>query len=206
MDKKEGLIVANGQFPENELVLSLIQNSENVICCDGAIEELHKRNITPIAIVGDLDSVPKELKQVYSHLLHYDSNQNNNDLTKAVEWASENNFNKLIIVGATGKREDHTLGNISLLAQYSKYIEVSMYTDTGIFEAINSTRTFKSFPGQQISIFSLTPETKISSENLKYPLQNLQLKSWWMGTLNECIGDEFMLSFDGGEIIIFRKY
>ena len=44
--------------------------------------------------------------------------QETNDLTKAVNYVKTLGFREVLILGATGRREDHTLGNISLLAQF----------------------------------------------------------------------------------------
>lgn len=81
-----------------------------------------------------------------------------------------------------------------------------MFTNTGIFTPITHSHTFTSFKGQQISIFSQNQQTVISSENLKYPLQDLKLQYWWMGTLNESIGDSFHVQFTKGDVIVYQVY
>jgi thiamine pyrophosphokinase len=81
-----------------------------------------------------------------------------------------------------------------------------MFTDTGSFRVFNGTVTIDSFPGQQVSLFSLDPGLAVTSTGLRYPLQNLKLTSWWRGTLNEAISDNFTLFFEGGYLIVFMKY
>ena len=132
--------------------------------------------------------------------------QDTNDQTKAVEYCIRQGYTEITILGAAGKREDHTFGNISLLCNYINRIKVCAISNYGVFTPINESKTFPSFSGQQVSIFSLTPEVKINSENLRYPLDNLQLKSWWMGTLNESISDTFSISFEQGEMIVFQVF
>ena len=111
-----------------------------------------------------------------------------------------------MILGATGLREDHTLGNISLLAEYSVTARVKMVTDHGILEAVKMTSSFDSFAGQQVSIFSINSSTAVSSDGLRYPLNSLVLDNWWKGTLNEATGERFTLRFTGGPLIVFRKF
>ena len=89
--------------------------------------------LVPFAIVGDCDSVNKKIAEKYSDRLFRDTDQETNDLTKAVKWCSERGYTNIVILGATGKREDHTLGNISLLIEYSEFTSVKMVTDAGIF-------------------------------------------------------------------------
>jgi thiamine pyrophosphokinase len=110
------------------------------------------------------------------------------------------------ILGATGIREDHTLGNISLLADYNRDIKAIMFTDTGSFRVFDRTVTIDSFPGQQVSLFSIDPDLAVTSDGLRYPLQDLKLASWWRGTLNEAINDCFTLVFEGGNLIVFMEY
>ena len=98
-----------------------------------------------------------------------------------------------MILGATGKRDDHTVGNISLLASYAGNMNVFMVTDSGIIRPLNESGEVDSFKGQQVSIFSIDPGTEITSSGLKYKLDRMKLKSWWNGTLNESTGNKFSL-------------
>jgi len=50
----------------------------------------------------------------------------------------------------------------------------------------------------------LTPDSKISSLGLKYPLEKRNLTSWWQGTLNESVGEQFSLSIDKGVLLVYR--
>ncbi len=81
-----------------------------------------------------------------------------------------------------------------------------MLTDTGSFRVYDRTVTIESFPGQQVSLFSIDPCAGSTSTGLRYPLNNLSLHSWWRGTLNEAISDNFTLVFEGGNLIVFMKY
>jgi thiamine pyrophosphokinase len=64
----------------------------------------------------------------------------------------------------------------------------------------------KCFPGQQVSIFSINPETEVTSKGLKYQLDKLKLQNWWRATLNEAEADSFELGFRGGPLIVFLKF
>lgn len=200
------VILANGSYPSHSVPLRLLAGADLIVCCDGAAEQLEAHGLEPGAIVGDLDSVSPALKEKYNNVLYPDNDQETNDLTKAVKWCLSEGIKEIIILGATGLREDHTLANISLLADYSREMDVKIYTDTGIFESFDRTVTLESFPGQQVSVFSITPETAITSVGLRWPLNGMKLKNWWQGTLNEALGDQFTLTFASGQILVFREY
>ncbi len=198
------IILADGAFPKSEKLKNLLDNAKRIVCCDGAANKLVDSGREPDVIIGDLDSVRPELKIKYRDILIKVSDQDTNDLTKAVNLCVKNGWKDIVILGATGDREDHSIGNISLLASYSKVANVKILTDYGEFIAINRTAVFNSFPGQQVSVFSICAQLKISSEGLKYPLNEMKLTAWWMGTLNEAVADSFTISFEGdGDVIVY---
>jgi thiamine pyrophosphokinase len=200
------VILANGQYPSHAVPVRYLEEADLIVCCDGAAEKLVSHGIEPGIIIGDLDSVSPELKRKYKSILVTDADQETNDLTKAGKWCVSQGIKEVAILGATGLREDHTLGNIALLADYNRDIKAKMFTDTGSFQVFDRTITIDSFPGQQVSLFSLDPGLAVTSSGLRYPLQNLKLTSWWRGTLNEAISDNFTLVFEGGNLIVFMKY
>lgn len=198
------VIIANGDFPMHDYPLLCIKNANNIICLDGALKACLENNITPDAIVGDGDSLSSYLKEQYVHLLEVFTDQDTNDLTKAVTFCIKRGITNIKIVAATGKREDHTLGNISLLLEYMRVVNVEMITDYGIFNPISITTDFESRKGQQVSIFNFD-RTPISSKNLKYPLCKYVLDNLWKGSLNESLGDSFTIETEG-KTIIYRTF
>jgi thiamine pyrophosphokinase len=200
------VILANGAYPVHPVPLSRLHDADLIVCCDGAAEKLVAHGLEPGIIIGDLDSVSPALKRRYEKILVQDSDQETNDLTKAVKWCVSQGIREVVIVGATGIREDHTLGNISLLADYSRIIKASMLTDTGSFRVYDRSVTLDSQPGQQVSLFSIDPGLEVTSSGLRYPLNGLTLSSWWRGTLNEAEGESFRLEFVNGQLIVFMEF
>jgi len=200
------IILANGNYPTHEVPLKCLREAGLIVCCDGAAEKLVAYGLEPGIIIGDLDSVSSSLKKRYEKILIHDSDQETNDLTKAVRWCLSHGTEEVVILGATGLREDHTLGNISLLADYSRHMQAAMLTDTGTVMAYDRSVTIASVPGQQVSLFSPDPSLTITSAGLRYPLKNLRLASWWCGTLNEAEGNSFTLDFENGTVIVFMEY
>jgi thiamine pyrophosphokinase len=200
------VIVADGTFPHHEIPLSYIRNAERIICCDGGAEKLIKSGFIPDAIIGDMDSLNQSIAGRFQDRTFRVAEQETNDLTKAVAWCKERGYLDLIIVGATGKREDHTIGNISLLAEYIRDVNVKMVTDTGILIALKESSGVSSFPGQQVSIFSIDPATEITSDGLRYPLERRKIENWWVATLNEARGESFRLEFSHGRVIVYLKF
>ena len=201
------VILADGAFPQHSIPLAFMKKAKRIVCCDGSVSNLLAYGLTPDYIVGDLDSISEELKIRFSSILHHDPDQETNDLTKAVQFCRNHGWGEITILGATGKREDHSIGNLSLLIDYAEDIQVQMLSDYGSFvPQLTDSVDYESYPGEQISIFSFDANARFVSTNLRYPLDNRCLTSWWQGTLNEAILESFTIKKDRGKALIFREY
>lgn len=198
------VILAAGDFPTDVTAMRILRNAKHLIACDRAVEELLEMDIEPEVIVGDGDSVSATTKAKYQHIFHTIDEQEDNDLTKATKYALQH-FNlsctpTFCYLGATGKREDHTLGNIALLIHYYKQLNIvpTMVTNYGWFTVSQGKTTFAAFPKQQVSIFQIGCK-RIESEGLKwsiYPFSEL-----WQGTLNEAVGNSFTINSDSAYLV-----
>ncbi len=189
----DAVIIANGKFPTNPVLLDIIQRATFIVACDGAVAHVPQAT----AVIGDGDSIPAKYRD---RLIQVDE-QEDNDLTKATRYCIKQLAYlgrplSIAYLGTTGNREDHTLGNISLLMRYYKewQIEGCMLTDDGLFTPAQGNRTFASKPGQQVSIFSFGCDS-LSSEGLKWDAYAYQ--ELWQGTLNEALSYQFTIHADG---------
>lgn len=199
----DAVIVANGDFPSAETPLQILQRAQKVVCCDGGANEYIAKGFTPDIIVGDGDSLSAENRERFADIIHYDADQETNDQTKAVKFLMNNGLRNIAIVGATGKRDDHTLGNIALLAEYLRMgATVRSYTDYGVFIPCQGSNDFHCKAGAQVSIFNISAKN-LKSEGLTYPIYDFT--AWWQGTLNESQTETFSISAEG-EYIVYITY
>ena len=230
---KTFIILCDGDFPSKGPARKLLEKaqkakkSHTVISCDGAILSLLKNGMDADYIVGDMDTLPKKWQAKFKDKIYKESEQDFNDQTKAFRFAlsliekhiaeKENSKAKLvadktasgteyriIILGATGKREDHTLGNISYLPDYAQTlrqkfpklkINISTVTDYGVFIPILDTTRLKGEPGDRISIFAFDHTLRIKSEGLEYKTDDVVFDMWWKATLNTFKKRDVLLRF-----------
>jgi len=218
-ERKHIVILAAGDFPTHPVPLQALKEADFVVCCDSAYSQLithHSSLITDFVVIGDGDSLTEEGKRLLGDRWIHVAEQDYNDLHKAMQWATTHYplpTTHYTILGATGKREDHTLGNISYLATFAEEypgIDLEMLTDYGRFSIITHrssliTQTFPSFPHQQVSLFTLDPRTTVSSTGLRWPLSNAHLSPWWQGTLNAALSDTFTVTSDG-PLLLYQTY
>ena len=192
------VILANGSFPRRKCLLETLCAAGHIVCCDGAASALLHAGLEPDLVVGDLDSLDPALKKRFGKRLVHESEQESNDLSKAFRACLARGWRNIVILGAGGRREDHLLGNASLLPNYAAAgADVRMETDYGTFLPVLNSASFRRPAGTKVSIFSFHPEMPITASGLKYPLDKLRLPFWWCGTLNETTAPEFSLTFDG---------
>ena len=210
---KHIVILAAGDFPTHPVPLQALREADFVVCCDSAYGTVKNARLEmgKYVVVGDGDSLSEaDKKALGSRWIEVDE-QDYNDLHKAMQWATTNfqlsTFN-FQLIGATGKREDHTIGNISYLVTFAEEYpgaDIEMLTDYGRFVAMTGSRTFASFPRQQVSIFTMEPDVAINAVGLKWPLDGFHAHLWWQATLNEALGTEFSLSTEG-HLVVFQTY
>jgi len=234
MEKTQHIVIlAAGDFPTHPVPLRALREADFVVCCDSAYTRFSIFNFQfsiPFIVIGDGDSLPEEEKRRLGDRWIQVDEQDYNDLHKAMQWvineelrikneeskgaAADSSFFTLhsslhiMLLGATGRREDHTLGNISYLVTFAEEYpgaDIEMLTDHGRFCTFSGTRTFEAFPHQQVSIFTLDPATAVSSEGLRWPLDRFRPTRWWQATLNDVLADTFTLTADG-PVILFRTY
>ena len=199
------VILCDGLFPSEPYPLYLLDSAPGVVCCDGALSKLlaHNPSARPLAVVGDLDSLSEELRAQYSALIVRESEQDDNDLTKAMRWVLRTHpeVSEIVILGATGLREDHTIGNLGLLMEYTRLFDldgrkVSMVSDFGTAFAITDTCDLHLGEGRRFSLFSADNTLRISSEGLRWPTDEVVFDAWWKATLNRTVSPIVSLRFN----------
>ena len=212
------VIICDGTFPKTEYPRYLIRNADFIICCDGALKKFLRNSQAifgeerlPDLVTGDMDTLSESLQKRYSEIIVKESEQEHNDQTKAVRWAINNlkGIEQIHILGGTGGRADHTIGNVSLIMEYTRMfpleemgIRIEMVCDEGCIFAINDTVEFDCGEGRHVSIFSPDNTLKIKSKGLVYPTDEVIFDNWWKGTLNKAAQDNVRLEFSHRSIAL----
>lgn len=220
---EQTVVLANGSYPSHPCPLALLQRATTLVCTDGAAQILPAPLLSRAWIVGDMDSIPPALRHTCASRLIHDACQENNDLTKAVQFCVRQGIRQLTILGATGRREDHSLGNISLLADYAPLLDgVQMVTDYGRFLVYASdpshpldtptpitleSRSYNPIqPGAPISFFGLNPRMHLTAQGVQYPVEQVIFDAWWKGTLNVCTADRVQVAFTNGPLLVYLPF
>lgn len=230
------VIVCNGEFPKKEYPRYLIQSADLVICCDSArnVARLEALGHTPDLLVGDMDSTPASVQKrlgdasasgpATGRVVRIPE-QDDNDLAKAFALLRERypEVTEIHIIGAGGKNEAHTVGNLGWLMEWehrsiaetglglaARGINVDMVSDWSTAFAVSPVAATApaSDPaaleplelyvgeGRRVSFFATDPKLRISSQGLQWPLDGVDLTRWWGATLNRATAPAISLTFN----------
>ena len=206
-EKEYTVIIANGLYPTHRSLKQLMLDTTSLICCDGAADKLLERHLVPSYVIGDCDSMNNKAREAFAEKMIIMESQNENDLSKAYKLARGLGVKNLVILGATGLREDHSLANIYLLSQFTKEFGlIYLISDYGIFTAHSEDVVLDSVVGQQISFFTTENNTELTCQELKWPLNKFKFSGWNSGTLNQSTADKLNLHIKNGQVIVYRSF
>lgn len=197
------VLIANGKKPRNKKIIEILKNAKNVICIDNGYELASELNITPSVVIGDLDSV--DITKISKDILIIkDENQNTNDLEKTLNYCLRKNIRDIILVGATGERDDQNLATLLISLNYIDQLNIEILSDLYSIKFVNSEREFEAIPMREVSLISIDKENTITTQGLKYNLEKSKLSSATHGISNYSIEKKFSISCSS-PLIVFRK-
>ena len=213
---KTVVIICDGQFPKSEYPRYLIRTADFIVCCDGALRKFVRNSMAifgeerlPDLVIGDMDTLPASWQKKYADIIIRENEEEHNDQTKAVRWVLGNisDIDHIYILGSTGGRADHTIGNLSLLMEYTRMFDlgettIEAVTDQETFFAVNDTIEFDCGIGRQVSIFSPDNSLRIRSVGLEYPTEDVIFDNWWKATLNKATQDTVRLELSHKSIAL----
>lgn len=189
------VILAAGTFPKTSHALAHLAQADFIACCDGATHACLAAGYEPQLIVGDGDSLGEEQKARFADRFVHTLDQEHNDLTKTFRHCLALGHRDITILGATGKREDHAMGNIALLMDYALELPtVTMVSDYGTFYPATDLLRLHVRVGQEVSIFNFGA-TYFSGVGLEYPLYDFD--RLWQGTLNKALRPDIAIHAHG---------
>jgi thiamine pyrophosphokinase len=119
----------------------------------------------------------------------------------------ENNLKNILIFGASSKRQDHTLNNYSVLKRYYKSLNLKVIDSKFEIFFIDKKITFDYPKGKSISIMPVPFAGGITSNGLKYKLDNEDLELGIReGTLNISKKKNISIEFTSGDLLLFKRH
>lgn len=193
----------NGDLPN---YIPNIHNYKKIFITDGVYDYFIKKiGINPDLISGDFDSTDKNsLSLNMNTKIIYTPNQNYTDFEKILDIIYKNNFLNVDIWGASGKEQDHFLGNLFAAAKYRKKLSLIFYDNHHIYFFAEKKNHINVVKNKIISLFPFPKVKGITTKGLKYSLYNASLNiNKRIGIRNIAIDNIIDITFSYGTLIIF---
>ncbi|WP_421773410.1 thiamine diphosphokinase [Gracilimonas sp.] len=200
------VIVSNGFPPSKELLEEELKSADLIIGADGGGNTLLNHGHTPQVVIGDMDSFNKPEAPDFEIIK--DADQETNDLEKALSLALYRDVETCTVLGAFGRRMDHSLKNLSVLKRFDAAFNELLFKDERLSARLVSSAYSGKLPvGSIISLFPLSGKvTGITTKGLKYPLNNEILENGERdGTSNENVEEEFSIEVESGDLVVFLE-
>lgn len=206
--KRSALIIANGDPPKKQLLLSLAQNSELLVCADGGANIALKNGLKPDAIVGDMDSIHAEAFVKFRRIeVVEDHDDESTDLEKAIRWVINKKYDTIVIACATGRRLDHTSGNLGVLVKFYSDASITMVDDHGELSYVGKEVKFEAERGQIVSLIPISRCEGIRTSGLEYALEDETLELGVReGTSNIVVSSPVTIRVATGNLLLYKVF
>lgn len=194
------LLFLNGEVPT---ILPDTSNYEMIFCTDGAFRYLKNLNIKPDVISGDFDSL--ELKDFPTDIeIITTPDQNDTDFVKILTIIQEKGFTNIDVFGASGRQQDHFLGNLNAAFRFKNVLNIVFYDNYSSYFFTEKYTELEGYFGRTISLIPFPECKNITTKGLEFPLnkEDLNLLSR-IGTRNKSIDDKVTIEFESGDLVIF---
>lgn len=208
------IIISGGSINEKFFKEVMKKNEfNNVIACDKGLEVLYKCNIKPNYIIGDFDSINKNVLENYKKdnnvkIISLNPEKDYTDTHMALKLAIELKSNDITIVGAIGTRVDHTLANINILKEaLDNEVTCKIINENNYVSLIDKTTIIeKDYRYKYVSLIPITTVAKgITLQGFKYSLHNATMKiGESIGVSNEQIEQLAKVSIKEGILILLK--
>lgn len=210
------LIVSGGNV-EDAFVCRMIESKQPdmIIAVDKGMDFFYRNQRMPDVIIGDFDSVDSESLHYFRELpdvqmIELNPVKDDTDTEAAIRYALAHGAEKITLLGATGSRLDHVLGNVELLGIGLQAGVPIVMTDThNRIRMTDSGITLKKETqhGTYVSLIPYTEKVEhLTLRGFRYPLTDAVLTGFCsLGVSNEIVEEEAQISFDGGILLVIES-
>ena len=217
-------VIVSGGMIRKDFALDFLKKLQNengekklrFIAADRGLDFFRETGLAPDIVDGDFDSVSEEGKAYLDSLTEAEviklhPEKDDTDTQSAVNLAIQKGARNILILGATGGRLDHFLGNLGILTLgKQKNVQVALVDEQNyLCLAESGTRLFreKQF-GKYVSFFPVGGEVKgLTLEGFKYALNgyDLTVADCGLTVSNEIQEEEARISYKKGSLLMIMS-
>ena len=200
------LIIGNARPEDLAKWSELIEKSDLIIACDGAMKNCAESSVAVDFLIGDMDSISEETLQ-YAESKNTEIikilDQQNNDLSKAISFAQNLSPQSIDIIGVDGGRSDHQFANYFSL--FECQVDTTLHLDDCKVIPVNkSNPMIRSIElEKEFSIFSIGQSFGVNLSGGKWELNDAELSPSSVGLHNVAVADNLIINCSDGNLLVF---
>lgn len=210
-------VIISGGSIKDSFALSFLQqkNPECVIAADKGMEFCYRNGIRPDVIVGDFDSADGEVLSYFRgqegvEIITLNPVKDDTDTEFAIRHAIEKGASTITVLGGTGSRIDHMLGNIELLGiGLASGIPIILQDSCNRVRMIDRGITIDKAEqfGVYVSLIPYTAQVEhLYLRGFKYPLSDYCMTGFnSLGVSNEIVDERGEISFEKGILLVIES-
>jgi len=203
---KRCVIIGGADIRCYDKIKKMLSAEDYYIVCDSGLKHMTSLGISPHLVVGDFDSHQKPDFPVETIILP--RAKDDSDTVFAAKEGLKRGFEEFLLLGAAGRRLDHTLCNVSILLMLDeKEKKGCLADDFSVMEIVSREPKFVGSEYPYFSLLNITGDARgITVENAKFPLENGYIPcEYQFGLSNEPIpGKEAKITLREGRLLLVK--
>ncbi len=131
--------------------------------------------------------------------------QESTDLEKTIRYALRHRAETITVIGATGRRMDHTAGNLGCFRKFGTKCNLRFIDDDGELLGVGRRMEFTTRRNELLSLIPLGRCSGVTTTGLRYGLWSAVLELGVReGTSNRATGSRVTVSVRRGTLLLYR--
>lgn len=211
------MIVSGGSL-NKEFVTKVVGQGryDRILAADSGMNALYAAAVTPDIIIGDFDSADEKILAFFQQNKAIDfctlnPEKDDTDTEFAIRESIRRGADSITIIGGTGTRLDHVLGNISLLGiGFEEQISMELLDEHNRIRMIQKPLTLEKDAqyGKYVSLIPFGGDVQgITLRGFKYPLSDYTMGGFnSLGISNEIVDEKAVIELTGGSLLVIESH
>lgn len=197
------VIVGGAEIRNYEAVKEYLAPEDFYIYCDCGLNHREALGYAPDLIIGDFDS---HIQPEGENVIVLPVVKDDTDTIFAVKEALHRSYDDFVLLGVTGGRLDHTLGNVYALMMLKGHgARAKIIDDYSVIELVSAGEVKRIAKGWRFfSLLNISGTARgITITGAKYNLDDAEITSEYQyGISNEVSGEEAVISLKEGNLLL----
>ena len=211
------MIVSGGSLSK-EFVTKVVGQGkyDRILAADSGMNALYAAAVTPDIIIGDFDSADEKILAFFQQNKAIDfctlnPEKDDTDTEFAIRESIRRGVDSITIIGGTGTRLDHVLGNISLLGiGFEEQISMELLDEHNRIRMIQKPLTLEKDAqyGKYVSLIPYGGDVQgITLRGFKYPLSDYTMGGFnSLGISNEIVDEKAVIELTRGSLLVIESH